>query len=100
MNSQSSDRDGANTELISVEMCSDCAMWLANCDFDPEWTDQQCRELVHRIETRWFGWLIAPGDPSSAFSTLGCEVCGSSLAGSRVSGTAFPASNPTPKVNP
>lgn len=76
-------------DTIELRMCTDCLMWVANGEPDPNSSESEHEAFVARVEDRWPGWVIVPGDDAEEFSWTSCDVCGSVLGGARHSGTAF-----------
>lgn len=70
-------------ETITLAVCVDCIMALANGEY-PE--DAARRDAIIDAETRYHdeGFaILAGGDETDTFSWSPCELCGSSLGGSR-----------------
>lgn len=83
--------------------CSDCLMLLANGETDPDWSEEETAEYLKRVEHYTEGCEVTLGmfkefheclDESGeiaddcecemlTFSWSPCDVCGSSLGGSR-----------------
>ena len=83
------------TETISLDVCVDCILWLANGDTDEDgdWSPEDILE-------EWDGWHLHAGgtceycedseEPCEGwFSSSPCDCCGSSLGGSRHHATAL-----------
>ncbi len=51
-----------------LDICIDCLMFLANGEYDPELTEDECNEYDERVSSAWDGWEITLG-------TLECEWC-------------------------
>jgi hypothetical protein len=81
------------SDTIELSMCTDCLMWVANGEPNPDSSEEEHEAFVARVEDRWPGWVIVPGegDATDEFSWWSCDVCGSPLGGARYSGSAFKA---------
>jgi hypothetical protein len=71
------------------DCCTDCALWLANGDPPPDWTETEFDAWQDRIEAEWGGWYIAIGDDTTDFTWSHCQVCGSTLGGARYNFAAW-----------
>lgn len=73
------------TKLIAeVWACSDCAMIIANDD-DTGMTEERAEEVREGIAAfrKRRETLVVDSDLYEDFSTVGCYVCGTGLAGAR-----------------
>jgi hypothetical protein len=71
------------SDIIELEGCTDCIMYLANGELPEENTSGWTPEAVER---KWKGYHVCvAGDENSEehFSWQPCDVCGSSLGGNR-----------------
>jgi hypothetical protein len=70
------------SDIIELEGCTDCVMWLANGELPPDESDW----APEAVERNWPDHhLCVAGDENSEeyFSWSPCEVCGSRLGGNR-----------------
>jgi hypothetical protein len=70
------------TEIIELEGCTDCVLYLANGDVP----DEDSGWSPEAVERNWKGYNVCvAGDENSEeyFSWRPCEVCGSKLGGNR-----------------
>jgi hypothetical protein len=78
-------------DIVTRMACVDCLMFAANGD-TPE--DDTIAEVVANAFGRWFydGYVVAAGDGEHdvTFSTAPCDVCNSTLFGSRHQVYAIP----------
>jgi hypothetical protein len=71
------------SEIIKLEGCTDCIMYLANGELPEEDVNGWSPEAVER---KWKGYqVVVAGDENSEenFSWQPCDVCGSTLGGNR-----------------
>jgi len=97
----------------TLDICGDCLQLLANGEYDPELSEEECAEYAARVETGWPSgqWEITLGvlesecnycpNPdtgeeceSTGFTWSSCDLCGSSGprqgGGDRYHATAWP----------
>lgn len=79
-----------NAEMIELEMCVDCTMIVANGDSSgmDETTEAAVVVGLDRLYDQ--GYHVAMGDETTDFSWTRCDVCGSTLGGTRLQGWAMP----------
>lgn len=70
----------------TMDVCTDCVMFAANGETDPELTvketDQFIADFSHRL--RPFEWITCNNlDAEPYFGVHACECCGSTLGGDR-----------------
>lgn len=84
---------------IDIDVCVDCAMYLANATVGDDHPDNRpdddadenaTTRHAAKIEARWpraGGWHVHVNNPAG-FSMSGCDGCGSNLGGDRYNATA------------
>ncbi len=77
-------------KVIDLKACTDCAAYLANGEFPPEWNEEEIHEYISNVDFRWppAQWSLCSGnaegdDEGDEFSWASCGVCGSYLGGAR-----------------
>lgn len=81
--------DGRVWEAVTVSICQDCMLFLANGDLPESRPD-----LPADIDRQWNAgtgpaWDLTPEWGEGSFSWQGCECCGSRLGGDRYAATAY-----------
>lgn len=66
--------------------CGDCAMLIANGETPPELDERETATYLAAVNacSGWIPWVVCDGDNGHHdFSSARCDVCGSTLGGSR-----------------
>jgi len=81
-------------ETYAILICIDCGQLVANGEYPPDFTMDECQAMVDAIEHNWppaDGWHIVPGDSldDHDFSWSTCDACQSPLGGYRYAAHAM-----------